>query len=520
MSAADPAVTPAGDDVIALELRGIEKRFGSLQAVASLNLGFRRGEVHAVLGENGAGKSTLMNITAGFLTPDAGAILVGGELVQFGSPGDALAHGVGMVHQHFRLVEQFTVAENLAIGAADVPAVTSHDDLVARARRLEAQFGLSIDPDRPVWTLSVGEKQRVEITRTLSRGARVLILDEPTAVLTPDETEQLCATLRAMAVDGTTVIFISHKLNEALAVADRISVMRRGELVATRDRAECDLEVLAKLMFGEFLGEDRAKRRTLDPESPVIVALNGVSARDDRGVAALRDVSLNVRAGEILGVVGVAGNGQQELEEVVSGLRGTEAGEIVIKGRVARNVRAFLDARVAHIPEDRLGMGLVSGASIWRNAILRRYRHRPIALGPLIQGRSARRFAGDLARSVNLSTHDVTVPVRTLSGGNAQKLLAGRELQGDRSAVVAVNPTQGLDIQAAAAVRSALLEASSRGLAVLLISADLDEVLQLADRVLVLYEGAIAGEFDGAAIDRDAIGMLMGGGTLAEVDGA
>ena len=503
----------------ALELRGMEKRFGPVQAVASLDIAFKRGEVHAVLGENGAGKSTLMNIAAGFLAPDAGTILVNGVPVQFGAPRDAIAAGVGMVHQHFRLVEQFTVAENLAIGAADVPEVTSLVELNMRAEQLSEQFGLGVEARRLVWTLSVGEKQRVEILRTLSRGAQVLILDEPTAVLTPQESMQLCSTLRGMAAGGATVIFISHKLNEVLAVADRISVMRRGSLVATEERADCDLDVLAKLMFGDIPGEQRTAYRERDPNSPVVLGLNRVSASDDRGVRALRDVSFDVRLGEIVGIVGVAGNGQQELEEIVTGLRKPDDGNIEVNGRVMRGARAFQNAKIAHIPEDRLGMGLVGSESIWRNAILRRYRGKPISRGPLIRGRAARRFAGELASSVNLSTNKVGTPVRHLSGGNAQKLLAGRELHGDRAAVVAVNPTQGLDVQAAGAVRDALLEAADRGLAVLLISADLDEVLQLADRILVLYEGEIAGEFESDQLERDQIGRLMGGGARQAASG-
>ena len=498
-----------------LELRGIEKRFGPVQAVASLDLSFNRGEVHAVLGENGAGKSTLMNISAGFLAPDAGAILIDGQPVLFGSPRDAIAVGVGMVHQHFRLVEQFSVAENLAIGAADVSEVVSQAELKRRAAGLSEQFGLGVEPDRPVWTLSVGEKQRVEILRTLSRGAQVLILDEPTAVLTPEESVQLCSTLRGMAAGGATVVFISHKLNEVLAVADRISVMRRGALVATEPRANCSLDLLAKMMFGDFSGEQRVSHRERESGSPVVLGLSQVSASDDRGVRALRSVSFDVRLGEIVGIVGVAGNGQQELEEVITGLRKPDDGKIEINGKVTRGVRAIQNAKIAHIPEDRLGMGLVGGESIWRNAILRRHHVKPISQGPLIRRRAAKRFAADLADSVNLSTKDVATPVRHLSGGNAQKLLAGRELHGDRVAVIAVNPTQGLDMQAAGAVRNSILEAADRQLGVLLISADLDEVLLIADRILVLYEGEIAGEFESDQADRDRIGVLMGGGSTS-----
>jgi general nucleoside transport system ATP-binding protein len=503
--------SPAPAPAPALELRGIEKRFGPVRAVTSLDLAIRCGEVHAVLGENGAGKSTLMNISSGFLAPDVGLILVNGEPVEFGSPRDALAAGVGMVHQHFRLVAQFSVAENLAIGANDVPAVISRGELNERAAKLSEQFRLSVEPDRPVWTLSAGEKQRVEILRTLCRGAQVLILDEPTAVLTPDEGLQLCATLRDMAADGVAVVFISHKLNEVLDVADRISVMRRGSLVATEPRHNCDVDSLARLMFGDVSSTNRPTRRERTSEGPVVLKVTRVSATDERGVKTLKDISFDVRRGEIVGVVGVAGNGQQDLEAVVTGLVKPDSGDVQVDDGRNSGPRAAKHTRVAHIPEDRLGMGLVPGEPIWSNAILRRHREKPISHGPLLRRDRARKFASDLAQSVNLSTTSVRTPVGHLSGGNAQKLLTGRELYGDRVLVVAVNPTQGLDVRAAAGVREALQEAAGRGLGVLLISADLDEVLLLGDRVAVLYEGAIVGQFNRDQTDRDQIGKLMGG---------
>jgi simple sugar transport system ATP-binding protein len=453
-----------------------------------------------------------MNISAGFIAPDTGDILVRGRHVRFRTPKDALVAGIGMVHQHFRLVEQFTVAENLAIGASDIQNLTSSAALNQRATELEQRFGLSLDPTRIVAELSVGEKQRVEIVRTLARGARVLILDEPTAVLTPQESERLSETLRAMASAGTTIVLISHKLNEVLAVADRISVLRQGQLEATLMRQECDVSGLARLMVGRDLPE-RPRVHQVESTGGEVLRVEDVEATDERGLQCLKKVNFSVSEREIVAIAGVAGNGQRELEEIVTGLRDADAGSVSVGGARRRGVREFIGAGLAHIPEDRKGMGLVPSQPIWRNAILKNYRRAPISRGPVMRQSEARRFAAGLAAQVNLSTENVGTPVQHLSGGNAQKLLAGRELDGDRRVVVAVNPTQGLDIGAAAAVRSALLGARDRGMGVLLISADLDEVLEIADRILVLYGGEIVGECRAVDAERDDLGLLMGGST-------
>jgi simple sugar transport system ATP-binding protein len=504
-------MTSAEQHCDALTLRGIEKRFGELVAVKRLTLSFKRGEVHALLGENGAGKSTLMNVAAGFLTPDEGEIEVAGQSINFGSPRASLAAGVGMVHQHFRLVEKFTVAENLAIGADDVSGILSSHQLVERARALAEKFDIDVDPTSPIWALSEGEKQRVEILRTLSRGARVLILDEPTAVLTPNEAERLCRNLRKIAAEGTTVIFISHKLNEVLNVADRISIMRHGALLQTKDRRDCTIETLSKMMFEEHAASEDHLRHQQRASGDEILKVSHLSARNDRGVSALVDVSFVVRQREIVGVVGVAGNGQKELEQLVTGDRRPDEGSVAIDGVEIHGIRSALRAGLSYIPEDRKGTGLVPSQSIWRNAILRNYLVRPINRRGLIRGRHARSFASELVARVELSTTDTATLVHQLSGGNAQKLLAGRELEQRRRIVIAVNPMQGLDIKAADAVRKALSEACDNGLAILLISADLDEAIGIADRILVIYEGQITGEFNAEHADRDNIGMLMGG---------
>lgn len=506
--------------VPAIEVRGIRKRFADVVAVDGVDLSFRPGEVHAVLGENGAGKSTLMNIVSGFLAPDAGTIAINGEPVVFKTPRDALDAHIGMVHQHFRLVEQFTVAENLALGA-HFTGRASRADLTAHAEELAQRFNFAVDPSKPLWQLSEGEKQRVEILRTLAQGALALVLDEPTSVLTEQESEFLLKTMRAMAGEGAAVIFVSHKLNEVLAVADRITVMRKGAVVASMERSEADLGSLANLMIGD--SRTQADVQVHGPGRVPVggerLGVKGVDVYDDRGVHALKNVSLSVNGGEIVGVAGVAGNGQKELEEVLTGLRRPAAGVIEVDGRdlAGRPVRQFIEAGVAHIPEDRRGTALAIEQPIWCNAILKAYRRDPISSGPFLRRGRAVAFASRLAEEVNLSTRNVNTLAGHLSGGNAQKLVAGRELSGERSCLVAVNPSQGLDVGAVAFMWEQMVAARDGGLGVLLISADLDEVMYLSDRVLVIYDGEVVGEFTREDSNRQEIGLRMGGGVTAGV---
>jgi simple sugar transport system ATP-binding protein len=495
-----------------LELIGIRKRFGDLLAVDGVDLALAPGEVHAVLGENGAGKTTLMNIVAGFIAPDAGRIELGGETRRFAGPRDALAVGIGMVHQHFRLVEKFTVAENLALGRHDVPQLLKRRVLADRVAALSDRYGLTVNPTTPVWRLSIGEQQRVEILRALGGGAEILILDEPTSVLTPQESEGLCATLREMAASGKTIVFISHKLQEVLDVSDRITVMRSGRRLDTLEREDCDAQMLARLMIGEDTRDVRLAAPGGASGARKLAAQN-LSVEDERGHRAVRDLNLAVHGGEILGIAGVAGNGQGELAEVLTGLRRPTAGSVTVGDRQVggRSPRFCINAGISYIPEDRRGTGLIATEPIWVNATLKRYRRPPISRGPIVRAGEAKRFAAELARRVSLSTDDVDKPAGQLSGGNLQKLLVGRELGAGSEVVIATSPTQGLDVGAAENVWQALLDARAAGVAVLLISYDLDEVLRLSDRVAVLYEGAIVGEFAGDEVDRDRIGLLMGG---------
>ncbi|HKH30552.1 MAG TPA: ABC transporter ATP-binding protein [Gaiellaceae bacterium] len=494
-------------------MRSISKRFPGVLANDRVDFEAAAGEVHALLGENGAGKTTLMNVLTGLYRPDEGEIEIHGEQVDFQSPRDALDAGIGMVHQHFRLVETLTVAENMTLGWH-----TPRFWLGARAGRRQVRdvsgsLGMPVDPDARVWQLSVGEQQRVEIVKAVFRGSRVLILDEPTAVLTPQEVEQLFATLRLMAREGHAVIVITHKLHEVMAVADRITVLRGGRAVATLPVSEVTLRSLAGLMVGREIAE---ARRVEPQHSPgeLVLEVDGLTTAGDRGGLAVDDVSLGIRAGEILGVAGVAGNGQRELAETVYGIRRAEAGRVRVHGKALRagDPRAAIAAGVAHVPEDRLGTGLAPSLSIASNVSLKTYRSPPMSRGPLLLVRRMRERALALIRRYDVKAPGPDVPVRNLSGGNLQKLVLGREFDGEPRVLVAGQPTRGLDVGAIETVHAYLREAAAAGVAVLLFSEDLDEIRALADRIVVMYEGALVGELDPASASVEDIGLLMAGG--------
>jgi general nucleoside transport system ATP-binding protein len=496
-----------------VSMRGISKRFGAVQANSGLDLDFRPGEVHALLGENGAGKTTVMNILSGLLAPDEGEIFVDGERRRFGSPRDAMHAGIGMVHQNFRLVDRLTVAENLHFGWQETPRVGGGRKLVDRANELGKEFNVRIKANTPVWQLSVGERQQVAILRALSRGARVLILDEPTAVLTPQEADGLFQALRAMTARGTTVVFISHKLREVLEIAREVTILRGGRRVAAVKAADSDAASLARLMVGRDLAPVRRKPARAGGDAEPVVRLERVSALDDQGLPALRELSLEVRAGEILGIAGVAGNGQRELAHVVTGLRPVTGGRVLVGGEDMRkaSVTDFVRAGVGYVPEDRMAMGCVPTAPVWRNAILKSYTRRPVARGPLLRRRPATELASKLVDAARLSTSDVDALVGNLSGGNVQRLIAARELHVASRLIVACYPSRGLDVGAIENVHAALGDACASGLGVLLISEELDELLAVADRIAVLYEGTIAGEMPAAEAEVEELGLLMGG---------
>jgi general nucleoside transport system ATP-binding protein len=498
-------------------MRGITKRFPGVLANDAVDFEAAAGEVHALLGENGAGKSTLSNILIGLYRQDEGSISLYGEPVRFDSPSDAIDAGIGMVHQHFRLVSPFTVAENVILGEHRPEA----QSFVVRPKQIERQvaglgerYGLQVDPRARIWQLSVGEQQRVEIIKALYREARILILDEPTAVLTPQESEALFATLRQMAAEGRTVIFISHKLHEVKAVSDRVTVLRGGRSVATLETASATPRQLAALMVGRDVELAARVARAAPPGTEAVLEVRDLSVRGDRGEPALNDVSLTVHQGEIVGIAGVAGNGQRELAEAVTGMRPATGGEIVVSGRRLRRAdpRAAIAARVAHVPEDRLGTGVASSLSISDNSVLKSYRATPFSQGPLLRWGTIRRFAVQLIERYGVLTPGPELRARDLSGGNLQKLVLGREFSGEPRILIAASPTRGLDVGAIEGVHGYLREAAADGVAVLLISEDLDEIMALADRVVVVYEGRLTGEFDPATATIEEIGLAMAGG--------
>jgi ABC-type uncharacterized transport system ATPase subunit len=500
-------------DPPAVELRGIVKRFPGVVANDGVDFDLRVGEVHALLGENGAGKSTLMNILDGLYRPDAGEIRIDGRPVTFRSPRDAISAGLGMVHQHFALVASQTVTENVIIGL-DRPRfrldLARYDDEIGQ---LAERHGLRVDPRAKVWQLSVGEQQRVEILKVLYRGARVLIMDEPTAVLAPLEIDDLFRTLRSMTAAGRSVVFISHKLAEVLAIADRITVMRRGRVTAAGlPAAGATRQDLARLMVGREVLENL--ERVSMPAGPVVLALEGVEADNDKGLPALRGVSLEIHAGEILGIAAVAGNGQTELAEVVTGLRSCH-GRVLVDGADVANhpVGDAIGRGVAHVPEDRTGVGTAPNLSIVDNLIMKRYHASPIAHGWAMDMGAARDVASGLKDSYEISAPTIDTQARLLSGGNLQRLILAREIESRPRLMVAVQPTRGLDVGAIESTHRLLLERRSAGAAIVLISEDLDEILALSDRVVVMYEGRITGDFDAGDADISRIGLLMTGGS-------
>ncbi|WP_375465496.1 ABC transporter ATP-binding protein [uncultured Methylobacterium sp.] len=495
-------------------LQGITKVFPGVLANDAIDLEIRPGEIHALLGENGAGKSTLMNILTGIYQPDAGQIILDGYARALPTPQAAIAAGIGMVHQHFKLVPAFTVAENVHLGWERTPRRASAAALEARTRALAARFNLAVRPDARVGDLSAGEQQRVEILRVLARAARILILDEPTAVLTPIEARELFTVLRAFRASGNAVVFISHKLEEVIAIADRISVLRGGRRVATRDAAGADERGLATLMVGHDITLRRKRPRAAGtPVSPEpVMELRGVSARDDRGLVALHAVSLALHGGEILGIAGVAGNGQRELSQVVAGMRPPVAGEIRIDGRPAGGDAArFAAAGIGHIPEDRLRSGLAPALSVADNAVLREYRTEAVGRWGLFRPGAAAGLARTIAEAAEVMVPDYAMPVRNLSGGNQQRLVARREIRVAGRVLVAAYPSRGLDVGAIDALLAYLAALRDQGRAVLLFSEELDEILELADRVAVLFSGRIMGVMPTAEADVERLGLMMGG---------
>jgi general nucleoside transport system ATP-binding protein len=502
-----------------LEMRGITKRYPGVIANDKIDLDLRPGEIHALLGENGAGKSTLMNILYGLAVPDEGEIRIDGQPVEIFGPHDAIDRGISMVHQHFMLVPVLTVAENILLGEETMANAIFIDRNEARRRivALGRQFGFDIDPDARIESLSVGWQQRVEILKALYRKARILVLDEPTAVLTPQETEEIFAVLRRLAAEGHSIIFISHKLYEVLEIADRITVIRRGRVVGQRIPSETNEEDLAELMVGRNveLTVDRGESHPSD----VVLSVHGLRAKDDRGREVVRGVDLEVRAGETLGIAGVAGNGQDELVETLTGLRKPSAGSVTMGGTdvTGWGPRQLYEGGLAHVPGDRHRWAMIMSFPLEDNLVLTSYYRPPFARGLVRQDGAIDAWATELIDRFDIRTPSATATTDTLSGGNQQKAVVAREFSGEPKLLVLDQPTRGLDVGSIEFIHKRAIEMRDAGAAILLISAELDEVLELSDRIAVMYRGELVATLDGRGANKEEVGLLMAtGGREAE----
>jgi simple sugar transport system ATP-binding protein len=493
-------------------MTGIVKRFPGVLANDRVDFDVKAGEVHALLGENGAGKSTLMRILYGLYRADEGQITIDDKPVEIESPHDAIQNGIGMIHQHFMLVPTLTVAENVALGLPSSRGMlTDLDQVSQRVDQLANNYGLQVDPEAYVWQLAVGQQQRVEIIKALYRGAALLILDEPTAVLTPQEVSELFVTLRQMAEDGHALIFISHKLQEVLDICSRVTVLRDGQVVGTRQVADTSKGELARLMVGREVGLIHDKEDT--DRAEVRLALQDVWADNDLGTPGLRGINLQLRSGEILGVAGVSGNGQRELAQVINGLRPVTKGKVTLgeKDITGKSPAEVMAGGLSYIPEERMKDGMIKDFTVSENLILREHNQRPYSRFGFLNFRAISTRSEELIESYNVKTPSQETPVKNLSGGNIQKLLLARELSRKPRVMVAAQPTRGLDIGATEYVHEVLLEQREEGTAILLISEDLDEIMALSDRIIVIYEGEIMGEVLTEDASAENLGLMMAG---------
>lgn len=500
---------------VALRTVGITKRFPGILANHDISIQVKAGEVLGLLGENGAGKTTLMNILYGLHRPDSGEVFIHGQPATIGSPHQAGELGVGMVHQHFMLVENLTAIENVVLGLpAERPPLLDLEPARVRFRQLTKEYGLELDPSTPVWQLPVGDQQWLEILKLLFRNARILILDEPTAVLAPSQAQQLFKTVRRFADEGRAIIFISHKLEEMKEVADRVTVLRDGHVVGTVDARAATASQLAEMMVGRSVFLDR-RPRPITPVRKEVLVIDRLNCLNDRGAPALRDFSLTVNAGEILGIAGVDGNGQRELAECIAGLRHPTGGTIHIMGVPVSGVVSDTSL-LGYVPEDRRKTGLVLGFSVAENLLLKTCIYPPYTRRGVMQWATIRRHADELIAEYDIRTSGSMIPTRYLSGGNQQKVVVARELSGEPVLLVTSQPTRGLDLGAVESVHKVLLRERNRGCAVIFISTELTEVLALSDRIVVAFKGQIMGELDGENADVKLIGELMLGHRLGE----
>jgi ABC-type uncharacterized transport system ATPase subunit len=501
---------------VKLELRGITKRFGDLIANDNIDLTIEEGEIHCLLGENGAGKSTLMNVLYGLYQAEEGEILVDDAVIHFAGPGDAMRAGIGMVHQHFMLIPVFTVAENVALGHEEVygPGLLNLEAARTLVRDISSRFGFHIDPDALVEDLPVGVQQRVEIVKALSREAKVLVFDEPTAVLTPQETDEFMAIMRQLKSEGTSIVFITHKLREVREVADRITVLRLGKVVGEADPS-ADKSELASLMVGRAvdLTIDKAPAKLTDNA----LVIDSLTIADEFGTRAVRDLSVTVQGGEILAIAGVQGNGQTELAEALLGMQSRASGSIMLNGKelLGLNARQILDAGVGYVPEDRTLDGLVGGFSVAENLMLDRSDGAPFVIRGTLQTAVLNEFATEKLESFDIRAQSIQESVSTLSGGNQQKVVLARELSRDLALLVVSQPTRGLDVGSIEFVHEQIVGVRDRGVPVIVVSTELDEVVSLADRIAVMYKGQIVGIVP-ADTPREQLGLMMAGEGITE----
>ncbi|HEX5942977.1 MAG TPA: ABC transporter ATP-binding protein [Anaerolineales bacterium] len=505
----------------AIEMKGITKYFASTHVRANDQVDFtvERGEIHALVGENGAGKTTLMNILYGLIKPDSGDILIDSQNVRIDNPDDAIRNGIGMVHQHFKLVPSFTVAQNILLGMEPEQAgfldQQKENDLVDQ---LAKRYNLPVNPTARIRDLPVSMQQRVEILKVLERNAKILVLDEPTAVLTPQEVNELITVIRKLSEQGYTIIFITHKLIEVMSVADRVSVMRGGKMMGTKKVSETSIPELARMMVGrEVLLRVKKKDRQ---RGDVVVDVKDISISDVNGLAAISHVSFQVHKGEIVGIAGVSGNGQTELVEAIAGMNSLDGGEILFKGKAINeaSVGERRDMGMAHIPEDRMVVGLNLQTTLDENLIVSRYDHSEFSRYGFLLMKTISEFAERVVRAFSIAAARPGEGISMLSGGNLQKVVVGRELAGDPAFIIANQPTRGLDVGSIEFVHKTLVEERDKGAGVLLVSVELEEVLALSDRILVLYRGRIQGELTAATATEEEVGILMAGGALEDLE--
>lgn len=508
-----------------ISMKNINKSFGKVVANKNINLAVRKGEIHALLGENGAGKSTLMNMLSGVYTPDSGSIFVKGKEVQFAAPKDAIKAGIGMIYQHFKLIDVLTAKENIILGQKN-SFFLDEKALSEKIREMSVRFGLDVDPDKKVYNMSVGEKQTLEILKVLYRGAEILILDEPTAVLTPQETEKLFKIMKKMKEEGCSVVFITHKMNEVMEVADRITVLRKGETVMTVDKSSTNPKHLTELMMG--CPADLSIKRIETEKSKIAMEVRDLSAIDAEGVKVLKGMNFDIYAGEILGIAGVAGSGQKELSEAIAGLYPVKQGQIIFEGEnlVGKSPAEIITKGISlsFIPEDRLGMGLVASMDIVNNIVLKLYQRQK---GIFINRKPAEQKSMEIIERLSIQTPGIKHPVRMLSGGNIQKVLLGRELDSKPQVLITAYPVRGLDVNSCYTIYDLLNEEKQKGVAVLYIGEDLDVLLELCDRIMVICAGEITGIVDARNATKEKIGLMMTGavnlareGEMSEHDNA